>query len=137
MDIKNIETFLRVAELENFTKAAEELSYAQSTVTTQIQQLERELGFPLFDRVGKHVSLTQLGEKFRAHADDILHIWFQACMLGRRKRTSISESAASVVSQTSFTNSRRAEAMAASNASSGKVPPSARSTIPWPTSCMR
>ncbi len=66
MDIKNIETFLHVAELENFTKAAEELSYAQSTVTTQIQQLERELGFPLFDRVGKHVSLTQLGEKFRA-----------------------------------------------------------------------
>ena len=85
MDIKNIETFLRVAELENFTKAAEELSYAQSTVTTQIQQLERELGFPLFDRVGKHVSLTQLGEKFRAHADDILHIWFQACMLGRKE----------------------------------------------------
>ena len=85
MDITNIETFLHVAELENFTKAAEELSYAQSTVTTQIQQLERELGFPLFDRVGKHVSLTQLGEKFRAHADDILHIWFQACMLGRKE----------------------------------------------------
>ena len=85
MDIKNIETFLRVAELENFTKAAEELSYAQSTVTAQIQQLEQELGFPLFDRVGKRVSLTQLGEKFRSHADDILHIWFQACMLGRKE----------------------------------------------------
>lgn len=85
MDIKNIETFLRVARLENFTKAAEELNYAQSTVTAQIQQLERELGFPLFDRIGKHIALTQLGERFLAQADDILHIWFQACMLGRKE----------------------------------------------------
>lgn len=83
MDIKNIETFLRVAKLENFTKAAEELNYAQSTVTAQIQQLERELGFPLFDRIGKRIALTQLGERFLAHADDILHIWLQATMLGQ------------------------------------------------------
>lgn len=85
MDIKNIETFLRVAKLENFTKAAEELNYAQSTVTAQIQQLERELGFPLFDRIGKHVSLTQLGERFLSQADDILHIWFQANTLGQKE----------------------------------------------------
>lgn len=83
MDIKNIETFLSVARLQSFTHAAEELSYAQSTVTAQIQQLERELGFPLFDRVGKHIALTQLGERFLSHADDILHIWFQANTLGR------------------------------------------------------
>ncbi len=85
MDIKNIETFLRVAKLENFTKAAEELNYAQSTVTAQIQQLERELGFPLFDRIGKHIALTQLGERFLAQADDILHIWFQANTLGQKE----------------------------------------------------
>lgn len=85
MDIKNIETFLCAARLGNFTRAAEELSYAQSTVTAQIQQLERELGFPLFDRIGKHVMLTQLGEQFLAHADDIQHIWFQANMIGREE----------------------------------------------------
>lgn len=85
MDLKNIETFLRVAKLENFTKAAEELNYAQSTVTAQIQQLERELGFPLFDRIGKHITLTQLGERFLSQADDILHIWFQANTLGQKE----------------------------------------------------
>ena len=44
MDIRNINTFLRVAELKSFTKAADELNYVQSTVTMQIQQLEKELG---------------------------------------------------------------------------------------------
>lgn len=82
MDIKNIETFLHVAELENFTRAAEDLSYAQSTVTSQVQQLEKELGFPLFDRIGKRVYLTQPGEKFYSYARDILHIWVRAGMLG-------------------------------------------------------
>lgn len=39
MELKNIRTFIKVAELENFTKASQELGYAQSTVTMQIQQL--------------------------------------------------------------------------------------------------
>ena len=43
MELRNVISFLRVVELENFTKAAQELGYAQSTVTFQIQQLEREL----------------------------------------------------------------------------------------------
>lgn len=72
MEIKNIQTFLCVAELKSFTKAAEEMNYAQSTVTTQVQQLERELGFPLFDRIGKHVSLTALGTEFLSHAYKIV-----------------------------------------------------------------
>lgn len=64
MDIKNIRTFVRVAELKSITKAADELNYVQSTVTMQMQQLERELGYPLFDRIGKRISLTSLGEQF-------------------------------------------------------------------------
>ena len=83
MDIKNIESFLRVAELGSFTKAAEELNYAQSTVTAQIQQLERELGYPLFDRIGKVVTLTPLGQKFRSNADEILLIWHQSSTIGQ------------------------------------------------------
>ena len=43
MEIKNICTFVKAAELGNFTKAAQELGYAQSTVTAQIQQLENEV----------------------------------------------------------------------------------------------
>jgi len=64
MDVKNIITFLRVAELRSFTKAAEEMNYVQSTVTTQIQQLEKELGYPLFERTNRSVALTTFGEAY-------------------------------------------------------------------------
>ena len=52
MELRNITTFLRVAELQNFTHAALELGYSQSAVTVQIRQLETELGVPLFERIG-------------------------------------------------------------------------------------
>lgn len=83
MNIRNIETFLRVVELKSFTRAAEVLDYAQSTVTAQIKHLEQELGFPLFDRVGKQITLTTLGEKFASYANQMLHIWFESSVLGK------------------------------------------------------
>lgn len=83
MDMRMIQTFLKVADLENFTKAAGELNYVQSTVTTQIQQLERELGFPLFDRIGKRIYLTPLGREFRPYAEEILRILQQVYTLGK------------------------------------------------------
>ena len=86
MDIRNIKTFIRVAELKSFTKAAKELTYVQSTVTMQIQQLERELGFPLFDRVGKTVSLTVLGEEFLVQAYEILRIMEKVSSLDQDQR---------------------------------------------------
>ena len=43
LDIKNLNTFILVAELNSFTKAAEKLGYSQSTISFQIKQLEREL----------------------------------------------------------------------------------------------
>lgn len=82
MDLKNITTFLRVAELGSITKASEEMNYVQSTVTSQIQQLEKELGFPLFDRIGKRISLTSPGKEFLAYANEILHITQKAKELG-------------------------------------------------------
>jgi len=74
MDLKNIHTFLRVAELKSFTKVAQEMNYVQSTVSVQIQQLERELGFPLFDRIGRTVSLTAPGEEFLSYAYELVRI---------------------------------------------------------------
>lgn len=68
MDIKNIETFIRVAEIGNFSRTAEELGYAQSTVTMQIKQLESEIGVPLFERQGKRVSLSKEGRQFLNYA---------------------------------------------------------------------
>lgn len=73
MEIRNIVTFLKVAEMRNFSKAAEKLGYSQSTITIQIQQLEKELGIPLFERIGKGVSLTEEGKAFIFHANEIMH----------------------------------------------------------------
>ena len=61
MEFRNLITFTMVVERESFTKAAEELGYAQSTVTSQIKQLEMELGVPIFDRLGNQIRLTEPG----------------------------------------------------------------------------
>ena len=82
MDLRNIKTFLRVASLGSISRAAEELDYAQSTVTAQIQQLERELGFPLFDRIGKRLSITAPGQAFLRYANEICALTQKAGELG-------------------------------------------------------
>ena len=64
MELRNINTFLRIVDLKQFSKAASELGYAQSTVTSQIHQLEEELGSPLFDRLNNTVALTEFGRAF-------------------------------------------------------------------------
>ena len=74
MDLSYIRTFLHVAEVGNFTRAAEDLEYAQSTVTSQIQALEKELGFPLFERLGRKCYLTDAGRDFLTYANDIHYI---------------------------------------------------------------
>ena len=68
MEIRNIITFVRIAELQNFSKAARQLGYSQSAVTMQIKQLEEELHAQLFDRLGKHIRLTQAGQRLLPHA---------------------------------------------------------------------
>ena len=72
MDIRNLKTFIKVAELNNFTKAAQALGYSQSAVTVQMQQLETELGLPLFDRIGKNIKLNQYGLNFVSYAIGVI-----------------------------------------------------------------
>ena len=72
MELRNIKSFLRAAELQNFTHAADDLGYSQATITMQIKQLEEELGTPLFERFGRNVKLTQHGEIFARRAAVIL-----------------------------------------------------------------
>ena len=72
MEIKNICTFVKAAELGNFTKAAQELGYAQSTVTAQIQQLENELHVNLFERNGKRIVLSASGKESLQYAYQII-----------------------------------------------------------------
>lgn len=74
LDLKALRTFREVAQTLNFTRAAERLSYAQSAVTTQIQSLEREVGQPLFRRLGRRVELTPAGEKLEGYAARITEL---------------------------------------------------------------
>ncbi len=63
MELRHIRYFIRVAELLHFTRAAESLHVSQPTLSTHIQQLEEEIGGPLFDR-GRNLRLTEAGELF-------------------------------------------------------------------------
>lgn len=77
MEIRNLKTFLQVAERRSFTKAAEALNYTQSTVSTQIKQLETELGTPLFERINHKTGLTERGELLLKYAHQIINIMEQ------------------------------------------------------------
>ena len=63
MELRNLRTLVRIAELGSFSAAAEDLGYTQSTVTMQIKALEEELGAPLFDRIGRRIRLTDSGRQ--------------------------------------------------------------------------
>lgn len=73
MEIRQLVTFTRVVQFQSFSKAACDLGYSQSAVTVQIRLLEEELHIRLFDRLGKHVTLTAQGQSFLTHAYNILH----------------------------------------------------------------
>ena len=72
MEIRHLNTFLQVAAMQNFTKAAEFLGYSQANVSLQIRQLEADLGVSLFDRIGKKASLTQYGQILVPYAQQIV-----------------------------------------------------------------
>ena len=55
MEVRQLNTLIRAAQFQSFSKAAESLGYSQSAVTVQIKALEEELGVRLFDRDRKSV----------------------------------------------------------------------------------
>ncbi|MBQ9841144.1 MAG: LysR family transcriptional regulator [Erysipelotrichaceae bacterium] len=74
MDLRNLYTFIQVAELSSFTKAADKLGYSQPTISFQIKQLEQELQTPLFERIGHTVSLTNKGKELLQYAQKIYQL---------------------------------------------------------------
>ncbi|PHA02242.1 LysR family transcriptional regulator [Bacillus pseudomycoides] len=74
MELRHLKTFIIVAESGGFTRAGEWLGYTQSTITNHIQSLEKEIGSPLFDRLGKKVILTEVGEHMLSYAKKILEL---------------------------------------------------------------
>ena len=72
MEVRQLEIFRTLAEELNFTRTAEKVHTVQSNVTAQIKALEEELGGPLFDRLGRRVTLTDAGRNFLPFAEQAL-----------------------------------------------------------------
>ncbi|MBZ5629649.1 MAG: LysR family transcriptional regulator [Acidobacteriia bacterium] len=72
MDFDQLETFLEVARLSSFSRAAERRFRTQPAISAQIRALEEDVGAKLLDRSGGKVSLTAAGKAFQKYADESL-----------------------------------------------------------------
>jgi DNA-binding transcriptional LysR family regulator len=72
MELRHLRYFVGVAEEEHFGRAAERLHVAQPALSRQIQDLEREMGFLLFDRLPRGVRVSEAGKVFLSDARRIL-----------------------------------------------------------------
>ena len=68
MNLSQLYYFRKLAEVQHYTHAAEELFITQSTLSNSISKLERELGIPLFEREGRAIRLTRYGREFYDYA---------------------------------------------------------------------
>lgn len=73
-DLRHLQSFCRVAELRNFSKAADDLSLTQPTVSGHILALEKSLGVRLFDRTGREARLTKAGQMLYPYASKTLRL---------------------------------------------------------------
>ncbi len=74
MEMHQLRYFAKVADLGNVTRAAEACHVSQPSLSQQIAKLERELGQPLFERLGRGVRLTEAGKMFKRYSDQILSL---------------------------------------------------------------
>jgi DNA-binding transcriptional LysR family regulator len=71
LEIRQLKTFITIVKLGSFSQTAQFLGYTQSTVTTHIQLLEKELDTALFERFGHQLMLTTDGERLYDYAEQI------------------------------------------------------------------
>lgn len=71
-ELRNLGSFVAVAEELQFTRAAQRLHLTQQTLSAQIRQLETSLGVTLFDRTTRKVELTDAGRRLLGHAVPLL-----------------------------------------------------------------
>lgn len=74
MDTSNLSAFLAVAASSSFSRAAETLHLTQPAISKRIATLEAQLGVRLFDRIGRHITLTEAGRVLKPRAEDIIGV---------------------------------------------------------------
>lgn len=72
MTLTQLEYFVKVAETGHLTQSASEFMIAQPSLTQSIHKLEREFGFPLFEKKGRRIILTREGSEFLAYARNVV-----------------------------------------------------------------
>ena len=82
MELKCLRTFRTIIDEGGFSKAAKKLNYTQSTITFQMNQLERDLSTTLFEKIGRKMVLTKAGEHLIPYVDDILQSVDKLSFLG-------------------------------------------------------
>jgi DNA-binding transcriptional LysR family regulator len=102
MDFEQLRTFLHVARLKSFSRAAEKLGMTQPAISAQIRSLEKEIGARLFDREGGKVTFTAAGRLFEPFAEHCLqcqsHVSLAVNELYRSARGEISVSTSEATS---------------------------------------
>lgn len=78
MDFKQIEAFVNVVKYKKFSKAADASFLTQPTISTHINNLEKELNVVLLNRQGREITMTKQGEAFYSYAVNILNLREQA-----------------------------------------------------------
>lgn len=88
--ITALTAYVRIVELGSFTAASSDLRLRQATVSRWIAELEEELGAQLLDRTTRSVRVTEAGERFYAHAREVLAAWASAVEQVRALREEVS-----------------------------------------------
>src|SRR5262245_15029426 len=91
LDLDAVQAFVRIAELDSFTRAAEAMRTTQAAISLKLKRLEQKLGCRLIERTPRYVQLTARGAAFLEHARELLeaHDRALAVFVAARQRLTI------------------------------------------------
>ena len=96
--LKELNTFIAVAREGTFAAAGDRIGLTQAAVSAQMQRLESELGFALFDRIGRTARLNKMGQQVLLQAQELLRLYANLGSSAQGQPASISVQLGSIAS---------------------------------------